>query len=116
MRQEPGPVHTPTVSANLHTKGQQGLYAGTKGRVLQTLLPRPPLTPFPTQRPSPTQAQGRGGQSQARAHSTSASLTLSHLGDGAGMLFEGGKKATMTQTSSLRASAVLPTIFRERYY
>lgn len=111
-RQELGPVHTPTGAANLHTKGRQALYPGTKDLMLQTLLPRPPLTPFPTQRPSATHAQGKGRAVTGAEPAPTQPPTQSPLGDGAGMLFEGGVRASKTQTSSLQASSVLPTILR----
>lgn len=111
-RQELGPVHTPTGAANLHTKGRQALYPGTKDLMLQTLLPRPPLTPLPTQRPSATHAQGKGRAVTGAEPAPIQPPTQSPLGDGAGMLFEGGVRASKTQTSSLQASSVLPTILR----
>lgn len=63
MRQKPGPVHTPTGSANLHTKGLAGPLSWNKGPCASDPVAQasPDSIPHTKAQPrSPTQAQGNG--------------------------------------------------------
>lgn len=101
MRQEPGPVHTPTGSTNLHTKGLAGPLSWNKGLCASDPVAQASPDSIPNTKAQPHTRPGEWENSRRPEPIPTQPPTQPPLVDRTGMLFENGVRITKAQPAPL---------------